>query len=151
MSTGARVQFIRVDPSDQARMTSWIHHISRLTGIPVDAAPQHPVFVWQLTAANHRVLGRGAVARETVDEARADVDAIVSTRDRLVARMVRLESSRGYGWVLLDGRDAVLTSARWYGMERDRRESLRSARLGLEMLADEAERNTGLVAAKDGQ
>ena len=37
MSTGARVQFIRVDPSDQARMTSWIHHISRLTGIPAKA------------------------------------------------------------------------------------------------------------------
>jgi len=151
MSTGARVQFIRVDPTDRARMTSWIHHISRLTGAPVEPSPESPVVVWQLAAANHRVLGRGVVSRETVDDARADVAAIVAARDRLTARMVRLESNRGYGWVLLDGRDAVLISARWYAMERDRRESLRSARLGLDTLADEGERDAALVAVKDGR
>lgn len=135
MSTGARVQFIRVAPSDEARMTSWIHHIARLTGTPVDVLPDHPVFVWQLLAANHRVLARGALAAPSLEAAKADVAAVVDARDRLVARMVRLEASRGYGWMLLNDGEPVLTSARWYTMERNRRESLTNARVGLGLLA----------------
>lgn len=134
MSTGARVQFVRVDPSDQLRAASWIHHISRLTGTPVEetAASERPVVLWQLTAANHRVVARGAVASASVEAARADVASVVGARERLAPRMVRLDASRGYGWLLLEDDRPRLTCARWYSLERDRRESLRSARLGLE-------------------
>jgi hypothetical protein len=152
MSTSARVQFVRVNPSDAARMASWIHHISRLTGAPAEPSPDHPVFIWQLAAANHRVLARGLVARDSVEEAKADVAAVVDARESLSSRMVRLESNRGYGWVLFKDREPVLTCARWYTMERDRRESLRNARLGLDWLARDIERELGipLVAADDG-
>ena len=153
MSTGARVQFIRVDPTDPVRMASWIHHISRLTGAPVTAAPSHPVVVWQLTAGNHRVLARGATASASVEEARADVASVVAARERLVARMVRLESSRAYGWLLLDDRTPVLTCARWYALERDRRDSLRSARLELDLLTDAGEglREAPVVGSRSGR
>ncbi len=135
MSAGARVQFIRVAPIDAARMTSWIHHVARLTGAPAAAVPDHPVFVWQVLAANHRVLARGANALDSLDEAKADVTAVVDAREHLAARMVRLESNRGYGWLLLRDIAPVLTCARWYTMERNRRESLNNARMGLDLLA----------------
>ncbi|TXK19478.1 hypothetical protein [Homoserinibacter sp. GY 40078] len=148
MSTGARFQFVRIDPSDPVRMSSWIHHISRLTGIPADpaATPTHAVHLWHLVAGNHRVLARSASAFATVDEGWADVEAALEARDRLVARMARLESSRGYGWVLYDGSRAMMTSARWYTMERDRRESLRSTREALDVLAAAPRGGEELVA-----
>ncbi|PZQ90773.1 MAG: hypothetical protein DI534_06150 [Leifsonia xyli] len=153
MSTGARVQFIRVDPTDPVRMASWIHHISRLTGAPATPTPAHPVVVWQLTAGNHRVLARGATTSASVEEAHDDVASVVAARERLVPRMVRLESSRAYGWLLLDGAVPVLTCARWYALERDRRESLRSARLELDHLADGGTDLAAprLVTTKDGR
>ncbi len=137
MSTGARFQFIRIDPTDQIRMASWIHHISRLTGAPAEQASvvDGPVYVWTLAAGNHRVLARSASGFASVDEGWADIEKLVEARDTLAPRMVRLESSRGYGWLLLDDGTPAMTCARWYAMERDRRESLRSARLGLDQLA----------------
>ncbi|MEO5921533.1 MAG: hypothetical protein ABIQ01_10380 [Pseudolysinimonas sp.] len=116
-------------------MTSWVHHVARLTGAPAAAVPEHPVFLWQLLAANHRVLARGSNAHDSLDEAKEDVTAVVDARERLAARMVRLESNRGYGWMLLREFAPVLTCARWYTLERNRRESLHNARIGLDLLA----------------
>lgn len=150
MSTNARVQFVRVEPSEKARMASWIHHISRVTGAPLAIATDQPVVLWQLTAANHRVLARCANAFDSIEEARADVVTVVRARAGLAVRMVRLEASRQYGWALLDGRDPVLTCARWYTMERDRRESVRMARLGLDLLGGSSEHDTDAPAMAEG-
>ncbi len=134
-------------------MASWIHHISRVTGASPAIAADHPAVLWQLTAANHRVLARGAVAFDSIAEARQDVASVVEARAVLNARMVRLEASRLYGWALLDGGKPVLTCARWYTMERDRRESLRMARLGLDLLGTGRDRETDLplAVAEGGQ
>ncbi|QEO09481.1 hypothetical protein [Protaetiibacter larvae] len=150
MSTGARFQFIRIDSNDQVRMASWIHHISRLTGAPASAAADSadPVFIWQLSAGNHRVLARSAAGFASVDATRRGIQSLLAARDTLVPRMVRLEASRGYGWVLLGEGAPVATCARWYAMERDRRESLRSAREAIELLAaDPHHAGDALVAA----
>lgn len=152
MSTSARIQVIRVDPSDAPRMTSWIHHLSRLTGTPLAIAPDQPVFLWQLTAANHRVLGRCAITFGSIAEAHEDVASVVDARSSLTVRMVRLEAGRSYGWALLDRGAPVLTCARWYTMERDRRESLRMARLGLDLLSVASAQETELpVAMAEGR
>ncbi|MBN9139685.1 MAG: hypothetical protein J0H23_02550 [Micrococcales bacterium] len=145
MSTGARFQFFRVDPADQSRMTSWTHHLSRLTGVPVAAEATDPVYLWHLAAGNHRVLARGARAYASIDLGWQHVEALLDERGELVPRMVRLESTRDYGWMLLfDGQPAV-TCARWYSMERDRRDSLRSAREAFERLARDPRREPELV------
>jgi hypothetical protein len=152
MSTSARIQFIRVDPTESARMASWTHHLSRLTGTPLAIAPDQSVFLWQLTAANHRILGRCAISFRSIAEAREDVASVVEARASLTVRMVRLEASRSYGWALLDRGDPVLTCARWYTMERDRRESLRMTRLGLDLLSVASEQETELpVAMAEGR
>lgn len=134
MAVGAKVHFIRVEPHEEARMSSWLHHLTRLTGSTGMPIPDHPVYVWQLLAANHRVLARGAAFRDTLDEAKGDVTALVAGREHLAARMVRLESTRGYGWMLLRDGSPALTCARWYAMERNRRESLINTRMGLDLL-----------------
>ena len=109
MSTGARFQFFRVDPADQSRMTSWTHHLSRLTGVPVAAEATDPVYLWHLAAGNHRVLARGARAYASIDLGWQHVEALLDERGELVPRMVRLESTRDYGWMLLfDGQPAAL-------------------------------------------
>jgi hypothetical protein len=150
MSTSARIQFIRVDPSEATRMASWAHHISRVTGAPLAIAADRAVILWQLTAANHRVLARCAVAFDSIDDARADVSSVVQARVGLAVRMVRLEASRSYGWALLDRGNPVLTCARWYTMERDRRESLRMARLGLDLLSASSEQPELPAAVAEG-
>lgn len=148
MSTGARFQFIRVDPADRPRMTSWTHHISRLTGVPTDpgTADGAPVYLWHLAAGNHRVLARGARAFTSVDEGWIHVEAIIAARAALVPRMVRLESTRDYGWMLLFDAEPAVTCARWYSMERDRRDSLRTAREAFEQLAGDPRREPELLA-----
>jgi hypothetical protein len=135
MSIGAKIQYIRVAPAEEARMNAWAHHVSRLTGTPAVTLPDHPVYLWHLVAGNHRVLARGAGARASLELAQADVAAVVEAREQLVPRMVRLEASRGYGWMLLRDGEPVLTCARWYTMERNRRDSLNNARTGLNLLA----------------
>lgn len=132
-------------------MSSWIHHLSRLTGTPIAIAPDQPVVLWQLTAANHRVLARCAVSFRSIADARDDVASVVDARVGLVARMVRLEANRSYGWVLLDRGSPVLTCARWYTMERDRRESLRMARLGLDLLSAEPGVDLPVTMAEGGR
>jgi len=128
-------------------MASWIHHISRLTGAPLAVAADQPIVLWQLTAANHRVLARCAVAFDSIAEAHDDVASVVEARERLTSRMVRVDATRLYGWALLDGGRPVLACARWYTMERDRRESLRMARLGLDLLGAAPERHADVPVA----
>ncbi|MFT4285651.1 MAG: hypothetical protein QM598_12525 [Protaetiibacter sp.] len=126
-------------------MTSWTHHLSRLTGVPAVTESADPVYLWHLAAGNHRVLARGARTYASIDQGWSHVEALLADRAELVPRMVRLEATRDYGWMLLfEGRPAV-TCARWYSMERDRRDSLRSAREALERLARDPRREPELV------
>lgn len=127
MSAGPRIVFVRFLTADSPKLTPWVAHSSRVVnarGGAVATKPPTGMVVWQLVSANNRQLARAADVLDTFEGARADASAVVAASDRLVVETVS-EAGRGvYGWfATLDGRP-VVTCARWYGTDRDRRHSI---------------------------
>lgn len=82
------------------------------------------MIVWQLVSANNRQLARGIDIYESFDEARSTVSDLMEGSASLCVELVSEPGHGVYGWYLsLDGRP-VVTCARWYLTDRDRRNSI---------------------------
>jgi hypothetical protein len=131
---GPRIIITRFPPAQIARLQLWNQHSERVIGF----APGLPAdlddggAVWHLSAGNNRMVARGARVFSTHDEARENAEEVVRDRIKLTSRMVKHGGSAIYGWWAQLGDRPVLTCARWYSTERDRRTSLRLALLVLD-------------------
>ncbi|WP_309710920.1 hypothetical protein [Pseudolysinimonas sp.] len=80
--------------------------------------------VWQLVSANNRQLARGIDVYESFEEAHSTASDLVEASASLTVSLVS-EAGRGaYGWYLSSEGRPVITCARWYLTERDRRNSI---------------------------
>lgn len=129
MSLGPRVVFVRFLNDESPKLTPWVSHATRVVGdrpvAPITSASsgEEGRLVWQLVSANNRQLARGLGVHESFDLARAHASRVVDSGSELSIEFVS-EAGRGvYGWFAsLDGLP-VMTCARWYLTDRDRRHS----------------------------
>lgn len=129
MSLGPRVVFMRFLDDESPKLTPWIEHASSVMGVRA-AAPSAPASnadegrsVWQLVSANNRQLARGVGIHSSFEGARQHAERVVEWGSRLVVEHVS-ESRRGvYGWFATLDDVPVMTCARWYLTDRDRRHS----------------------------
>jgi len=129
MPLGPRVVFVRFLNDESPKLTPWVAHATRVIGDrPVaSASPASSTgegrVVWQLVSANNRQLARGVGVHESFEHARTHASRVVDSGAELSIEFVS-EAGRGvYGWYAsLDG-IPVMTCARWYLTDRDRRHS----------------------------
>ncbi len=129
MSLGPRVVFVRFVDDESPKLVPWIAHASSVMGARVHTQPKDAVpsdegrSVWQLVSANNRQLARGVGVHPSFETARNHAQRVVESGSDLQIEYVS-ESARGvYGWfATLDG-VSVMTCARWYVTDRDRRYS----------------------------
>lgn len=129
MSLGPRVVFMRFLDDESPKLTPWIEHASSVMGLHATAATTPSASaddgraVWQLVSANNRQLARGVGIHASFDTARQHAERVVESGSRLVVEHVS-ESRRGvYGWFATLDDVPVMTCARWYLTDRDRRHS----------------------------
>ena len=132
MAVGPRIVFVRFLTSDSPKLAPWVAHARRVVESKPDTVATKPsegegVIVWQLVSANNRQLARGVDVHESFEGAHADASIAVGARSQLSIDLVS-EAGRGvYGWFAsLDDRP-VVTCARWYFTDRDRRHSIELA------------------------
>lgn len=132
MSVGPRLHVTRFHEVS-TKSVQWSQHVARAVGRPTITTSTGPAFyVWQLFTGNGRRLALSAPGF-------ADLDEVTSHGRRTVERAAELElvlttdpDTATHGWYLtLDGQPAAVC-ARWYGTERDQRQS---SELALVMLA----------------
>jgi hypothetical protein len=127
MSAGPRFVFVRFPSRDTPKLRPWEAHVHRVLGDVAEVrstSSNDGVVVWQLVSANNRELVRGTELHDTFDEARTVVEALVSSGPSLRIEL-RSEANRGvYGWYLAAADRPVAACARWYGTQRDRRNSI---------------------------
>ncbi len=134
MSVGPRVVFVRFVASDSPKLTPWLGHLQRVLGSRVaHASPGEPLpvteslLVWQLVSANNRQLARSVEVRDTFEVATADAREVIESSNTLQVELVS-EAGRGvYGWYASIDDTPVMTCARWYLTDRDRRHSIELA------------------------
>ena len=129
MPLGPRIIFVRFLSDESPKLTPWIAHSVRVVGprplvstVPAPAGDEGRL-VWQLVSANNRQLARGVDVFASFEQARTHASSVVSSLAGLSIEVVS-EARRGmYGWyATLDGLP-VMTCARWYLTDRDRRHS----------------------------
>ena len=131
MAVGPRIVFVRFQSADSPKLTPWIAHVSRVVGrtaratVPVAGDSR---IVWQLVSANNRELARSVDVYGTFESATAGAQQVVDSSADSVIEQVS-ESGRGvYGWFTTVDGVPVMTCARWYVTDRDRRHSIEIAR-----------------------
>ena len=137
MSVGPRIVFVRFDASDSPKLSPWLGHlqcvVSPYTPVSAPDPESGSVLVWQLVSANNRQLARCADVRDTFEVATADAREVVDSCRDLAIELVS-EASRGvYGWYAAIAGRPVMTCARWYLSERDRRHSIDIAMSAVEV------------------
>jgi hypothetical protein len=126
----AKIVFTGAHARDRALLDSWLNHAQKVTGLEAgNAAAEGPAVVWHLAASNYRVLARSA--RIQPDRVSARLDAVAAATaaasGELVPRLVKNGLLGAYGWYAVLESAPVVTCARWYSTERDRRDSIRLA------------------------
>jgi hypothetical protein len=127
MSVGPRIVFVRFINGDSPKLSPWIAHVARVLG-PVfrrqPASGGDGLLVWQLVSGNNRQLARSVDVHDSFEAASDSAHSIVHAASGLIVELVS-EAGRGvYGWYAsLDG-TPVMTCARWYVTDRDRRHSI---------------------------
>lgn len=113
------------------KLDAWKQHSARVVGLGVEpaqvdqpVASAEGIVVWYLKSANNRMLGKSAGTFLTFEEASAVASRFVNERDELTHRLVAEGPRLAYGWVSSLNGVALVTCARWYETERDRRNSL---------------------------
>lgn len=133
------MQFMRFLGMDSSKLQPWREHCRRVTGHSVALAPtslsgrdiDRSVVVWNLVSGNNRVLARSATIFPHADEANSAAESVTGNGGTLKIRMTTDEIRGVYGWFgTIDGA-AVITCARWYSTERDRRQSIELAVISL--------------------
>lgn len=131
MSLGPRVVFVRFLDDESPKLKPWTTHASSVLGadsrvVPAmsSAAPQSVgSAVWHLVSANNRELARGVGVHSTFELARKHAERVVELGAQIVIEPVS-EPARGvYGWYASIDGEPVMTCARWYVTDRDRRQS----------------------------
>ena len=130
MSVGPRVVFVRFISGDSPKLSPWLAHVARVLGSafrPQPSRSDEGLLVWQLVSGNNRQLARSVAVYSTFEQATADAARLVERGTELIVELVS-EAGRGvYGWYAsLDG-EPVMTCARWYVTDRDRRHSIELA------------------------
>ena len=130
MSVGPRIVFVRFIDGDSPKLTPWVAHVARVLG-PIfrrqPSAQDGGLLVWQLVSGNNRQLARSVAIHDSFEAASASARAIVESGMSLSVESVS-EAGRGvYGWYASLNGDPVMTCARWYVNDRDRRNSIELA------------------------
>ncbi len=130
MSVGPRIVFVRFIDGDSPKLSPWIAHVARVLG-PVFrrqvSAGHEGLLVWQLVSGNNRQLARSVAIYDSFESATASARAVVESGLILSVESVS-EAGRGvYGWYACLNGDPVMTCARWYVNDRDRRHSIELA------------------------
>lgn len=130
MSAGPRIIFVRFLTPGSPKRAAWTSHSRLVLKAFDDEAPAESasgLVVWQLVSGNNRKLARGIDVIDTFDGARVNAGDLVAASDRLEIEFVSEAGTGLYGWFAsLDGRP-VMTCARWYVNDRDRRSSVELA------------------------
>lgn len=131
MAVGSRIVFVRFQSAESPKLTPWLAHVSRVVGrtarvtIPIVGDSR---VVWQLVSANNRELARSVDVYGTFAAATAGAQFAVDSSGDSVIEQVS-EAGRGvYGWFATVDGVPVMTCARWYVTDRDRRHSIEIAR-----------------------
>jgi hypothetical protein len=132
MSLGPRVVFMRFLDDESPKLKPWIAHTASVLSAaanviaapsPTAASDGDGSAVWHLVSANNRELARGVGIHPTFVLARKHAERVVALGDRIVVEPVS-EPARGvYGWYASIDGEPVMTCARWYVTDRDRRHS----------------------------
>ena len=131
MAVGPRIVFVRFQSAESPKLTPWLAHVSRVVGRTARATV--PVVgdsrvVWQLVSANNRELARSVDVYGTFEAATVGAQYVVDSSANSVIEQVS-ESGRGvYGWFATVDGVPLMTCARWYVTDRDRRHSIEIAR-----------------------
>ena len=129
MSLGPRVVFMRFLDDESPKLKPWMFHEASVLGAHprpeqvVGSTNREGSLVWQLVSANNRQLARGVGIHGTFELARLHAERVVDSGSRVVVEHVS-EPLRGvYGWFATVDGEPVMTCARWYVTDRDRRHS----------------------------
>lgn len=131
MPLGPRVVFVRFVSGDSPKLSPWLAHVARVLGSSARAnkalLKNDGVLVWQLVSANNRQLARSVAVYSSFESATASARAVVHSAGQLEVELVS-EAGRGmYGWYATIAGNPVMTCARWYMTDRDRRNSIELA------------------------
>ncbi|CAN5378534.1 hypothetical protein BH11ACT3_BH11ACT3_26000 [soil metagenome] len=130
----AKIVFSGAPARDRSVLDSWSTHARKVTGLEAKAeSAVGPVVVWHLAASNYRVLARSVQIFDERDDAQRDAlaAAAAAASGQLTPRLVKNGYLGAYGWYAVVESTPVLTCARWYSTERDRRDSIRIAMAAL--------------------
>lgn len=135
MSIGPRVVFTRFVSRSSPKLDPWRDHATRVMGHgPIDAPPSDDAadgvgtaIVWHLVSANNRMLARSAHIFQNVDAAQTRAQSVVANATCLDVDLVGDESRGMHGWLARLDDSPVMTCARWYLSDRERRHSIELA------------------------
>lgn len=129
MTVGPRIVFVRFSSGDSPKLTPWRTHATRVLGV-VEAArvPQagesDGQLVWQLVSGNNRQLARSVAVYPSFESATESAQRVVDSSEALEIHYTS-EAGRGvYGWYANVADEPVMTCARWYFTDRDRRHAV---------------------------
>jgi hypothetical protein len=130
MSVGPRIVFTRFVTGETPKLRPWREHYRRVVGADPHVADPHvdgvveTAVVWNLVSANNRALARSAGVHPNFEDAVAGARAAVSAGSMLDVVLVSEQRRGVFGWYLALVGDPVMTCARWYVTERDRRHAI---------------------------
>lgn len=135
MSIGPRVVFTRFVSRSSPKLDPWRDHAARVMGhgpidVPVDddtADDDGSAIVWHLVSANNRMLARSAQIFHHADDAQKRAQSVVANATCLDVDFVGDESRGMHGWLARLDDSPVMTCARWYLSDRERRHSIELA------------------------
>lgn len=133
MSVGPRIVFTRFLTGQSPKLAPWREHFRRVVGhLPGEIVrgtddADECVVVWQLVSANNRMLARSAVLYGSFDEAVAGARSAVAAADDLSVGLISDDQHGLFGWFVTSAGYPLMTCSRWYGTERDRRQSIELA------------------------
>ncbi|MBC7723592.1 MAG: hypothetical protein H7146_02445 [Burkholderiaceae bacterium] len=88
--------------------------------------------IWHLVSGNNRMLARSAQIFGSIPEAVLGAESAIAAVVHLVVALVDEDGGGERGWYAKLAEVPILTCARWYRSERDRRNSIDSAITSLE-------------------
>jgi hypothetical protein len=137
MSNGHRIVFMRFADLTSEKLVPWREHCRRVVGeapeilastaVRVDSS----VITWHLVSLNNRMLARSAFVYSALEDATSGATELIAKTGSVEIKLVS-DTLRGlYGWYAKVDGIPVATCARWYSTERDRRQSIDLALVGL--------------------
>jgi hypothetical protein len=140
MPNGARIVVTTFESPSSPKIVPWREHSSRVAGVLLGEESGRPVApaswaagalsrpaVWHLASSNHRMLARSVGVFESALQAVEDATAALADQAALETALVRDRAGAALGWLLRIEERPIVSCARWYATDRDRRKSLAAA------------------------